>query len=138
MPAHITLLYPFIPPHRIDEATEYELGKLAEGHPSFGFELVRAGRFPGVLYLDPEPQEPFIELTQAVVEHWPDYPPYGGEFDHVVPHLTIAQAAEPTAIADDLAGHLPITAEARELHLMTQGRDGRWSVRARFTLGSAR
>jgi 2'-5' RNA ligase len=136
MPAHVTLLYPFIPPDAIDTATEQALKELAAVFPSFGFQLERIGRFPGVLYLVPTPAQPFIELTQLIVARWPAYPPYGGEFDQVVPHLTVSQGSDPSGLADALSQKLPITAEAKAIQLMTQNSDGRWSVRASFPLAT--
>jgi hypothetical protein len=138
MPAHVTVLYPFRPPDEIDRVTEDELSLLASRLPSFHFELARVGRFPGVLYLGPEPQHAFVELTHKITARWPDYPPYHGEFDEVVPHLTVSQGSEPSGLADELSEKLPIGAVAKEIQLMTQDSDGRWSVRARFPLGSAK
>jgi 2'-5' RNA ligase len=134
MPAHVTVLYPFIPPESIDAASEQELEALAGAFPRFRFELADVGRFPGVLYLDPKPREPFVRLTQLVVARWPDYPPYGGEFDEVVPHLTVAQGSDPPGLGNALSEKLPLAAEAREVQLMTQDRAGRWSVKASFPL----
>jgi hypothetical protein len=31
-------------------------------------------------------------MTEAMVRRFPDYPPYGGIHDRIVPHLTVAQA----------------------------------------------
>jgi hypothetical protein len=134
MPAHVTLLYPFVPPGEIDGQTEEALRSLVGGFHRFRFALTRVGRFPGVLYLDPEPEAPFLDLVQEVCARWPAHPPYGGEFDQVVPHLTVSQGSEPAGLADELAKKLPIEAEASEIHLMTQDRDGRWSVRTQFPL----
>jgi hypothetical protein len=44
-----------------------------------------------VLWLDPEPAQPFRQLTAAVWRAFPQHPPYGGAYDDVVPHLTIAE-----------------------------------------------
>jgi len=54
--------------------------------------LSEVGVFPGALYLAPTPKEPFVALTAAFARHFPEYPPYGGQFRKVVPHLTVAQA----------------------------------------------
>ena len=60
-------------------------------------------RFPRVLYLAPEPAAPFVELTQAIAARWPDHQPYGGEFDSVVPHVTVVNGvAEPPGLAEKL------------------------------------
>jgi hypothetical protein len=52
----------------------------------------RTARFPGVLYLDPEPADGLRQLTLAIAGRWPKAPPYGGAFDEVIPHLTVAHS----------------------------------------------
>ena len=136
MPAHITLLYPFMPPDAIDAATEQSLGEIAAAFPSFRFQLTRVGRFPGVVYLDPQPGQPFIDLTQMIAARWPAHPPYGGEFDEIVPHLTVSQGSDAPGLGETLSEKLPIAAEAKEVQLMTQDRDGRWSASATFRLAT--
>ena len=49
-----------------------------------------------MVYLAPEPAAPFVALTEAVGAEFPGFPPYGGAFDEVVPHLTISEANEPS------------------------------------------
>jgi len=44
-----------------------------------------------VLWLAPEPAQPFVNLTSAVFAAFPDHPPYGGAFDGSAPHLTIGE-----------------------------------------------
>ena len=85
MPAHVTLLFPFVAPD----------------------ELVR--RFPA-------------------------HPPYGGAFEHVVPHLTLADqlaSAMLGAVARSVTADLPIDATAREARLMVE-RDAGWVTHTRF------
>ena len=43
-----------------------------------------------MLYLAPEPDDGFRRLTEAVVQEWPEAPPYGGAYDDNIPHLTVA------------------------------------------------
>ena len=38
-----------------------------------------------VLILIPVPAEPLIQLTQSVLDRWPEYPYYGGLYDKVEP-----------------------------------------------------
>lgn len=45
---------------------------------------------PGVVYLAPKPAALFIAFTQAVVERWPEHQPYGGAYEEIIPHLTVA------------------------------------------------
>jgi 2'-5' RNA ligase len=131
MPPHITLVYPFIPAGRIDGAVEAELASVLGATAPFEFRLERVGRFPGVVYLAPEPAEPFAALVQALLGRWPEHPPYGGEFEELVPHLTVAYGAAAPAGVEEA---LPLEATAREVWLMTRT-PGAWVPRARFPLG---
>jgi 2'-5' RNA ligase len=44
-----------------------------------------------VLWLAPEPAEPFAALTAAVQRAFPGYPPHGGVHADLVHHLTVGQ-----------------------------------------------
>jgi 2'-5' RNA ligase len=59
---------------------------------AFDVTFARLDRFPEILWLAPEPAEPFVAMTEAMVARFPDYPPYGGIHERIVPHLTVAQA----------------------------------------------
>ena len=68
---------------------------------------------------------------------YPHRPPYGGVFDDVIPHLTVAQAPEPEvldAVEAEVTRGLPVAAHATEVWLMLQGEDGRWRAGHRFPL----
>jgi 2'-5' RNA ligase len=144
VPAHITLLYPFKPPAEVGANVLNDLQKCFSGFMPFDFSLAAIRRFPGgVLYLEPEPNEPFRQLTLALWAAYPEAPPYGGKFDTVVPHLTVALADDERqldSIADDFAraahGKLPATALAAEVALMDNAA-GHWQIRTRFALGAA-
>ena len=65
VPAHITVLFPFISP---DLITDDDLARATETFQRFRpfeFRLEQVDRFPESLYLVPEPDEPFISLTEA-------------------------------------------------------------------------
>jgi 2'-5' RNA ligase len=132
---HITLIYPFMPASRLNASVEEELRRLVARFEPFDFELAQVGRFPGILYLVPEPAEPFVALVEALSARWPEHPPYRGAFDTVIRHLTVAHGRGPLALTDELARALPIRASATEVDLMVMGRNGRWSQRASFRLG---
>lgn len=140
-PPHITLLAPFVPPDEITDALLDDLRELFGRLGPFDFELTRTGRFPGTLYLAPEPVERVAGLIDALVARYPDYPPYGGEFDTVVPHLTVAHGVpEPTLAALELvvASGLPLRARAHTVVLMEGDPDAGyedWHERATFSLG---
>ena len=140
MPAHVTLLYPF---KRRDESSDGLLNELRHHLARFApftFSLRDTRRFPGALYLAPEPAEPFRELTLAIWRWYPDTPPYSGKWPDVVPHLSVANVAderELDRVADDFAqasaAVLPINATATDVALMDNS-SGCWQVRATFEL----
>ena len=144
MPAHITLLYPFKPPDEVGDAV---LDNLRHGFARFApfrFALAAIRRFPAeVLYLAPEPDEPFRRLTLAIWGWHPETPPYGGKWPDIVPHLSVASLADEQRldrIADEFTQasqrKLPIGATATEVALM-DNRSGRWQIHATLGLGRA-
>jgi 2'-5' RNA ligase len=135
MPAHVTVLYPFLPPEAITHSVENELESVLSPFSPFSFRLVEVDRFPGVLYMATEPAEPFRELTEALYKQWPDHPPYGGNFKTVVPHVTVVQGNEPPDVAPELQEAAPIEAEATEVWLMAE-KHHYWALLRRFPLGS--
>lgn len=138
IPAHITLLFPFVPAEELDEALFGELRDLFAAQPAFAFTLTRLVDFPDqTLWLAPEPSEPFRKLTELIFERYPDYPPYEGVHDEVIPHLTVTagDASLREAVEAAVSPHLPIDAEAREVVLLEENTTGFWRARERFTLG---
>lgn len=127
-----------MPPGEIDDALLADLRAFFVGVAPFAFALPRFDRFPGVLYLAPEPAVPFRDLIAALAGRYPEYPPYGGKHDTIVPHLTVAHAADPAvldAVAAAVAGALPLVAVADEATLMEMDPAGRWHTRERFPFG---
>jgi 2'-5' RNA ligase len=143
MPAHITLLYPFKVPDEVDQMTLDRLRDCFACFEPIPFSLGTIQRFPDqVLYLAPEPDESFRQLTVSIWNLFPETPPYGGKWPDVIPHLSVAQLANEqqlAAIAADFAmasqRKLPIRAIASKVALMDT-RSGHWSVRAMFSLGT--
>jgi 2'-5' RNA ligase len=78
VPAHVTVLYPFLPVERIDDGVLAQLRRLFSGHRAFEVEFARFGRFPDLLWLAPEPDGPVRELSAAVEARWPEAPPTAG------------------------------------------------------------
>lgn len=137
VPAHVTVLYPFAPPDAVDETVLRDVADTLEACSPFGFTLAHVERFEDdVLYLAPEPADPFVALTDAIAARFPAYPPYAGRFAEVIPHLTVADTASgpPASLAAELRAGLPVAARAAEVWLMEEARDGTWSTRAVFPL----
>jgi hypothetical protein len=126
VPAHVTILFPFLDSDGLDEAA---LANLISEFPAFDFELDRVEQFPdGATWLRPTPSSPFVDLTAAVFQRWPERPPYEGAYDEVIPHLTISE----TPI--DVQLQLPIVARAREVTLIEEEPSGRWTARLHLPL----
>ncbi|MHA6759041.1 2'-5' RNA ligase family protein [Streptacidiphilus sp. PAMC 29251] len=136
VPAHVSVLAPFLHQDRIDNQVLDVLGELFGSHRAFDLCFRGCSRFPGVLFLAPEPAGPLRALTEAVVDRWPEAPPYGGRFAEVVPHLTVAIAQQTdvlNTVEVALASQLPITAQVSSVQLLVF--DGiLWRKRADFAL----
>ena len=140
IPPHVTALVPFLP--RAELAEEGALPALREvcaGLAPFDVSFARTARFPRVLYLEPEPAQPFIALAEALMARWPELKPYGGQNKQLVPHLTVT-TSRPAKVFDvvaaALAPQLPVHVQidAAQLYLF----DGRrWTEEASLPFGSS-
>ncbi|MGW7080406.1 2'-5' RNA ligase family protein [Streptomyces sp. NPDC054866] len=138
VPAHATLLYPWLPAEAIG-ATELERLRtaLVRATPEVGrislrlAEVERAGTFVGV----PAPE--LRSLATAVRTAFPEQVPYGGRFGQEPPvHVTVAlDAAAHTAadIARRVTGRLPISTEVSAVHVVALTPDG-WQALAEMPL----
>src|ERR1700745_2980655 len=91
-------LFPFRPPEQIDAMTVGRLKACLRAYAPFDFELVGIKRFPGLIYLATEPDDPLKTLTLAVWETFPEHPPYEGKYPDIIPHLTVAQEVDEQAL----------------------------------------
>jgi len=134
VPAHITLLYPFAHPSKAEDAAG-ALDQLFGTIRAFDFSLVEVRRFPMTAYLHPEPSAAFVGLTETLARRWPEFPPYGGAFSTVIPHLTVAERATSEvvdAVEAAIARRLPLRCRATEAWLMCSDKQGVWSRRNVF------
>ncbi len=95
VPAHVTILYPFMAPELIDASVLAILQGIADSVPCFNYRMRETRRFPVALYLAPDPADPFAALTDGVARAFPEFPPFEGKFETVVPHITVAHGDEP-------------------------------------------
>jgi 2'-5' RNA ligase len=137
VPAHVTLLAPFAPVADLADAHVEQLGEIVREEGAFNVVFRELRRFPGVLYLAPQPERPFHTLTAALAAAFPQFPPYEGRFEPV-PHLTVAQGADDLLdeAEHDVAPRLPIEARVHEVLLLEELAPdwGRLAVRARLPL----
>jgi len=139
VPAHVTVLSPFVIPSAVDDGLLERIARVLEPFHKFEFSLSDVRWFGDqVVYLAPDPAEPFREITEAIVEAFPRYRPYGGQFDEVIPHLTVCETAplaQMKEAAHALERCLPISSTAEEVRLMVgSGASSSWSVAATFPL----
>jgi 2'-5' RNA ligase len=104
LPAHITLLYPFIPPQQVEQAID-KLSEVCARIPPFDITLDRYGRFDDALFLEPSSPEPVLALFRKLSAAFPEFPVYAGEHGpELHPHLTLARF---TSSAEESAIQLP-------------------------------
>jgi 2'-5' RNA ligase len=141
VPAHVTILYPFMPPEEVDGEVLETLRGITASVPRFEYHLGETRRFPVALYLEPKPDRAFSALTDGVFRAFPDYPPFAGKFATVVPHVTVAHGDEPQLceIEVELRIALPagagIPARCSEVVLIEDSR-GHWEQIHAFALGA--
>ncbi|AEV85186.1 hypothetical protein ACWT_4166 [Actinoplanes sp. SE50] len=139
VPAHITVLYPFLPPAQLTPQVLAAIRLIAAGVPRFYLTLDRIGWFDDrVLWLSPSPAEPFRELTNRLAVRFPQTQPYEGEFADVIPHLTVGHDTPglPEAAAQ-VQPLLPIRARVTSLRLIAGRREpgDSWHTLTDFPLG---
>ena len=138
MPTHITLHAPFKYGEELDEEVLYKLAKLFSTYPPFKFSLSSTDRFAdkGILYLVPEPAEPFHVLSQSIQARFPDTPP---DYPDSVMHLTLglSKTGEVGSIEEEFhreyGSRLPIEATATEVSIFEKHSDI-WVLHTTFAL----
>jgi 2'-5' RNA ligase len=108
----------------------------------FDCQLTNARWFDtDVLWLEPEPAAPFRALTAAVLNAFPEYPPYGGIHDDVIPHLTVGERrlAGLSALQDaerSVRRGLPVAHRVTQVLLVAGTSEANsWRTMSQFELG---
>jgi 2'-5' RNA ligase len=133
MPPHVTLIYPFADSSAAEDMRATVADELGRFRP-FEVAFRSTSRFPGTLILPPEPAEPFVAMTETLLGAFRDYTPYGGAFEEVVPHLTVAHGD--LALLDALEAELgDVEVSARvELVWLVENRPEGWRRHTPFPL----
>jgi 2'-5' RNA ligase len=136
VPAHITLIVPWLPPDEITAADLIELDEALQDIKAFDFALDHVEFFGRrVLWVAPVPPAPFLSLTSRLADRF-GTPPWEDEFDEVIPHLTVAHASdgvELAPVAAEVSRGLPLACRAEEIWVMV-GDGSRWELRHRVQL----
>ncbi|MFI5836223.1 2'-5' RNA ligase family protein [Micromonospora sp. NPDC051300] len=141
VPAHVTVLYPFLPPERIDDDVLTALSRIFDATPRFDVTFAEVGWFGDtVVWLSPQPGDGFRLLTAAVWRRFPEAPPYAGAHADVVPHLTVGHDAPKHVLAEAamaVVDHLPIRAAVDTVRLIAGSPAPRsWHTLREFRLGA--
>ena len=135
VPAHVTILFPFVPAAELAPAIRHQLRAVARSTPAFVATFDRAERHQGLVWVRPADERPFLRLTAETFERWPSHPPYEGIHDDLIAHLTVLESDDPAALDRAVRvakGVLPFDAPVHELELIEENEDGRfhhrWSI----------
>jgi 2'-5' RNA ligase len=137
VPAHVTVLFPWKPNRAITDEDLESLDTVCSRFEPFDAVFTAIEDRGDVIWMRPEPEQPFRNLTTAVWERWPEHPPYEGRFDDVIPHLTIADGelhGLSARIESSVGPHLPIRTPVNAIDLLAF-EAGRWTTHRTFELG---
>jgi 2'-5' RNA ligase len=142
VPAHVTVLYPFLPPDRINDDVLATLSQIFGATARFDISFAEVKWFGDtVVWLSPQPDGGLRQLTAAVWRRFPEAPPFAGAHADVVPHLTIGHDAPKHVLAqaaEAVAGHLPIRATVDAVRLIAGAPEpDSWHTLSEFRLGAA-
>ena len=138
VPAHVTLLGPFLPAAQVDGEVVSALEVVFRRRAPCELVFREVAQLPGAVCLLPEEDDPLRRLTSALLHEWPELEPSsrtGGERPY---HLTVACTDDPSLFADigeRLTPLLPISAWLDEAVLLTASAEGDVRAVARFPLG---
>jgi hypothetical protein len=140
IPAHVTILAPFMPAGAIGADEQARLRRVFASVEPFDFRLNRVAWFgTAVVWLGPEDPAPFSRLTAAVFAEFPGFPPFEGQFDEVIPHLTVgidSPVGDMRRAEQEITPSLPVLARATAVTLLSErSPGGRWQTLASFPLG---
>lgn len=136
VPAHVSLLYPFVPESALTGQDEEGLRSLAASFPAAELVLEEVVTAPGFVAVTVPALQPIVDAFHA---QWPGLRPYGGRFGaRPAAHVTVAMGADdPTGSAHVRAAVgslLPLRTRAAAVQLVVLTEEG-WRPRLTAPLG---
>jgi 2'-5' RNA ligase len=139
VPAHMTLLHPFIEPESLGPSVRRRLRDVAADHLPFDYRQERRAEWPDAIYVAVDPVRPFVRLQRDLQAAFPDWPIYGAGVDfEFEPHITVADRVgmlEPGVREDPAWRALPRPAHTHAIDVIATRPDGRWRLVWRIPLG---
>ncbi len=119
VPAHLTLLYPFVQYEQLEAACQKLRAVCAEITP---FDITMDGydHFPTVAFMKPADPQPLREVFRRLYAVFPECPPYRGQFGYDIhPHMTVGEFdSEADRSAVPLPAYSPTTFRAERAHIL--------------------
>jgi 2'-5' RNA ligase len=141
IPFHITLLFPFAPRSELSDEVLARARAFFAVQAPFAFELTRIAMWPHDVYAVPEPDDELLDCMRGLHELFPQWPPYGGIHDTVVPHATLGEDLDAAAvypvIEQRVRKHLPRSYRADAATLLEEYAPSKWRERERIPFGIA-
>ncbi|WP_411110530.1 2'-5' RNA ligase family protein [Streptomyces sp. c-19] len=136
VPAHVSLLYPFVPESALTDQDEKGVRSLVARFPAADLrldEVVTASGFVAVTVPGLQP------IVDAFRDQWPGLRPYGGRFGaRPAAHVTVAMGADTPAAAAHvraaIGSLLPLDTRAAAVQLVVLTENG-WQPRFTVPLG---
>jgi 2'-5' RNA ligase len=119
VPAHLTLLYPFVEFDQLGAACEKLRSIFASVSP-FAITMDGYGYFPTVSYMKPANPGPVQDVFRRIFAAFPECPPYRGQFGNDLhPHMTVGEfSSEHERQAAILPEYPPTTFCAERIHVI--------------------
>ncbi|OEJ30686.1 poly(A) polymerase [Streptomyces subrutilus] len=141
-PAHVNLLFGFVPESSFEEALPL-LAEVAAGTPAFTARLAGVHSFghreDATVWLDPaaDGEAPWQELRRELVRRFPGCQ---GRAEGYTPHLTLGRSRDPQRAVAESTARLGAGVSARvgELAVLSRRGDGPMRARAVVELGTGR
>ncbi|WP_405787610.1 RNA repair domain-containing protein [Streptomyces sp. NBC_00029] len=142
-PAHVNLLFGFVPESSFAEALPL-LAEVAAATGPFAARLEGVHSFghreDATVWLDPaaDGEAPWQELRRALAERFPGCRGRTAEQNGYTPHLTLGRSQDPQRAVADFTARLggPVAARVGELAVLSRRGDGPMRVRATVALGT--
>jgi 2'-5' RNA ligase len=139
VPAHVTLLYPFVEAAALSTEIRAIIESIASRHPSFTFELSGPFQWPDTVYAAVGPEERLLAIHRELAAAFPGYPIYGRPGFQLIPHVTIADSRyvdDPAVVADSAWSDLPVARSVNGLEVIAEGTDQQWRTVWTVPLGA--
>ncbi|MFE7094434.1 2'-5' RNA ligase family protein [Streptomyces erythrochromogenes] len=137
VPAHVSLLYPFVPESALTGQDEQQVRSLAARFPAADLLLEDVVTAPGFVGVSVPELQPIVDAFRT---QWPGLRPYGGRFGARPPaHVTVAMGTDDPAAAAlvraVLGDLLPLRTRAVAVQLVVLTEEG-WRPRFTAPLGA--